>query len=338
VPVPTVLHRPVLVERVFDDVELPLRLVRQHAPYLPVQRYFANAAEEAVQNAAKSIDESGQRSRERAGGASLTVMPVFRGDWAYDVPLVEGAELVLANERLAEAARSVFGGAVVVPQIVYVNLTTPMPAQPVGHTDIPAFRGVDRTEHPTWLLTMMGMSGLFESHRVRIATAVAWYYDGPGGGFTYWPDGPDAPSARHEPPFSNTAIVGDNDFMFHRVEGIGGDEQRPPRGMTLETELGPAPDEHDTWEIRDDTRVLARYPLHDVRISISWKAKVFRDDEDRRTADEHLDDITLDEVVDRFLVDLAARGTPVTRPDDPATDLDFMATLARTYRRSPSTP
>ena len=66
----------------------------------------------------------------------------------------------------------------------------------------------------------MAASGLFERWRVKVATAVAWYYDGPNGGFSYWPDGGAAPEVTIEPP-SNFAVVGDNDFMYHRVEAVG---------------------------------------------------------------------------------------------------------------------
>jgi hypothetical protein len=325
---------PVRVDSLFDDPEIVRSMVRANAPYWPVMRYFGNAAEEAAQNGGKSID----RGREAAlQGTSMQVMPVFRGDWAYDVPLVKGVERILHNERLIEAAKQVFGGSVVVPQIVFANLTTPMPAQPAGHVDIPAFRGIDRTKYPTWLLQMMGQSGLFEDVRVRIATAVAWFYRGENGGFSYWPEGPDGPRLVHEPPFDNTAIVGDNDFMFHRVERVGPEGARTARGLTLDSLLHPSDDDGDVWVITDFGRELERLPFEDIRISVSWKAKVFADAEDQRVADEHLDDITIDEVVDRFVGDLAERGTPIPRPDNPATDVDFIAALGAAYRRTPTT-
>jgi hypothetical protein len=226
---------------------------------------------------------------------------------------------------------------VVVPQIVFANLTTPMPAQPQGHVDIPAFRGIDRTQYPTWLLQMMGQSGLFEDVRVRIATAVAWYYNGENGGFSYWPEGPDGPRREHVPPFDNTAIVGDNDFMFHRVERVGSASTPTARGLTLDSLLQPRDGDADEWVIVDEGRVLERYAFDDIRVSVSWKAKVFDDAEARRVADEHLDDITLDEVVDRFLADLAQRGVRAERPTDPVHDLEFIALLAQNYRRTPST-
>jgi hypothetical protein len=327
-------EQPVRISRLFDDPDAMRALVSEHAPYWPVMRYFANPAEEAAQNGGKSVD-AGRDAAKQA--KPMRVMPVFRGDWAYDTPKVAGAEAILYDEQLIEAAKQVFGGSVVVPQIVFVNLTTPMPAQPTGHVDIPAFRGIDRTEHPTWLLQMMGQSGLFEDVRIRIATSVAWLYRGENGGFSYWPDGPDGPRRRHHEHLDNTAIVGDNDFMFHQVEQVGSDDEPLARNLTLDSLLHPALDDADQWVITDDGEERYRLPFDKVRISLSWKAKVFRDAEEQRIADEHLDDIVLDTVVDRFVADLTNRGIACSRPDDPHRDVDFIATLAAAYRRAPST-
>ena len=76
----------------------------------------------------------------------------------------------------------------------------------------------------------MGHSRLFEKERVEIATAVAWFYRGKDGGFTYWPDGPDRPPRVHEGDLFNTAIMGDNDRMYHRVRPVGARARRHARG------------------------------------------------------------------------------------------------------------
>jgi hypothetical protein len=269
----------------------------------------------------------------RAAGGTMVVGPVFRGNWAYDRPLVDGVEPIFANATLADAARRVFDAAIVRPQIVYANVTLPMPCGDGGHTDIPAFRGVDRTTVPVWLLVTMGRSGLFERWRVRIATAVAWFYEGEGGALTYWPDGPDA-APRTCAPATNTALVGDNDVMFHRVESVGGGDDDMVRGLTLDSELAYAGDGH--WEARDAGRVLAREPWTRVRVSVSWKALVFRDAEDERVHDQRRDEIALPDVLDTFARDMAARGTPVEMPSDPLHDRAFVTTLSRAYHCAPT--
>jgi len=214
-----------------------------------------------------------------------------------------------------------------------VNLSLPMPCGDGGHTDVPAFRGIDRTAFPIWLLVTMGRSGLFERWRIPIATAVAWFYEGAGGEFTYWPDGPDRrPVTR--PARTNTAVVGDNDVMFHRVEAVGGPGDDMVRGLTLDSQLARAAD--GAWEIVDHGRVLGRYDFAQLRISVSWKAQVLRDGEEVRLVDEHRDDLRFEQVLDTFLGDLDARGVHLEPPADPLHDPGFVSTLGQAYHRAPT--
>jgi hypothetical protein len=57
----------------------------------------------------------------------------------------------------------------------------------------------------------MGRSEAFERWRIVQAGAVAWFYDGPGDNFGYWPEGLDGPICAEQPPFHNVAILADND-------------------------------------------------------------------------------------------------------------------------------
>lgn len=312
---------PIRIESLLDEPRELRALIERHAPYFPVQRYFAGNAEYRA--------SSGQ-------GEVMIIAPNFRGDWAYERPLVEGAELFLDHSRLAEAAGKLFDTELVRPFAVYTNLTWQLPFhQGAGHTDVPAFRGIDRKQYPIWLLATMGHSGLFESERIRIATAVAWFYHGRDGGFEYWPDGPERSPSLHEGNIFNTAILGDNDRMFHRVRPVGRPEAGLLSGMTLDTRL-----QHvggDDWAIAEGSRILAECGYDELRISVSWKAEVFRDHEERRCVDEHRDDLTLDQVWKRFHADLERRGAFCKPPVDPLTDQDFIDLLSRTYRREPST-
>ncbi len=319
---PTATPRPpVQIPQVLDDRDLVRRLVEDNAPYLPTQRYFANAAEYQ----ALSGDDT---------AVEMPVASLFRGDWAYDEPLIRGVEPFLHHGGFVEAARALFGGTVVRPQVVYANLTYQLPvAQGIGHTDVPAFLGFDRTEHPVAFLCIMGHSGLFEDVRLRIATAVSWFHRGPDGGFEYWPDGPEAPSIRHEGDIDNTAIVADNDLMFHRALGVGRLEDGMVQGMTLDTVLDR---DGDGWAIRDGDAVLARPTTDELRISISWKGLVFADQDEADAHDAGEGGIDLDEVLSRFEADLAARGVDATIPATGAErDPAFVRLLQQTYVHEP---
>jgi hypothetical protein len=206
---------PVVLTEAVDDPAMIRHLIDAHQPYWPVQRYFANSAEYAAL--------SGQSEP-----SQMIIAPVFRGNWASDGNVLDGVRPILDSERFTDAARQLFNAEIVRPFTVYVNLTWQLPfPQGAGHTDVPAFRGVDRTAYPITFLTIMGLSGLFEAERVNVATAVAWFYGGTDGGFQYWPQGVGGESILHEGAIDNTAIVADNDFMWHRVRPTG----KPADGM-----------------------------------------------------------------------------------------------------------
>jgi hypothetical protein len=310
----------VLTEAV-DDPAMVRRLIDTHQPYWPVQRYFANSAEYAAL--------SGQTEP-----STMIIAPVFRGNWAADGNVLEGVQPILDSERFIDAARQLFDAEIVRPFTVYVNLTWQLPfPQGAGHTDVPAFRGVDRTNYPITFLTIMGLSGLFEAERVKVATAVAWFYGGTDGGFEYWPQGVEGGVQVHEGAIENTAIVADNDFMWHRVRPTG----KPEDGMvTLSKDAELVRRDASTWVIADAEGEKANFPTEKMRVSLSWKAMAFDDEPDRRRYDEHTDDIDLAEVLRRFQADFADRGQTLSIPADPVTDQDFVRTLADAYVQYPT--
>ncbi len=313
---------PIALDPLLEDPDRVRRLVVANAPYAPVQRYFDNAAEYGAL--------SGRKDAQR-----MFVAPVFRGDWATEgAPRIDGVAPLLHHPALIEAAGKLFDGSVVRPLAVYANLTWQLPFhQGQGHTDVPAFRGIDRSRHPVWLLSAMGHSGLFEEERIPIATAVCWFYEGSDGGLEYWPEGPDASSRVHEGRIHNTALLGDNDRMHHRVRPVGDPARGIVQGMTLESRLVHRGGED--WAIEDGGSELASFPWRELRISVSWKAYVLRDAEAARDVDTGRGALDLSTVVDRFLGDLAQRGLPCDAPADPLHDPDFVRLLGKTYFREP---
>jgi hypothetical protein len=308
---------PVVLERAFEDPDFVRGLVASNAPYWPVLRYVAKPEELAAVSQSKA-------------GVTKALPPWFRGDWAYDVPLVEGADRVLDNSIFIEAAKAVFDAEVVRPTAVYVNLMAPLPFAGEGHIDVPAFRGIDRTEYPIWLLQQMTRSGLFADWQIDIATAVSWFYEGIGGAFDYWSHGPARPPERIDRPLDNRAVVGDNDFMFHRVDSIGANAKMFE--ASLDAELRPASSGSGEWIIEDRGRIVTRYDASAIRVSVSWKAEVYADEGSYRERAEHLDDLAFETVIDRFVEDLSNRGVEVSRPADPLRDTDFIAALSEVYR------
>jgi hypothetical protein len=198
------------------------------------------------------------------------VPPHFRTTWAAGGrPLAAGAEVILHNPRLRRAASRLFD-AEVIPSIVAVNVNAPMPAGGI-HVDVPSFRGAGRDRYPMQLLQAMAASGLFEDWRVAEAGAVLWSYQGRGGTYDYWPDGLDGPMRSEYPPFTNSALVADNNRMYHRIGQIGDPAAVPPV-LSATAQIRHHADHG--WIITGTGTSPVRYDDRDIRISILWKAQV----------------------------------------------------------------
>jgi hypothetical protein len=223
---PAGLVTPGRVDGVFEDPGAIRRLVQRNGPYRTMASY---------------LPDSAVRGRQASAGEG--VPPHFRATWAAGGrPLAAGAEVILHNPRLLRAASQLFDAAVI-PNTVAVNVNAPMPAGAI-HVDVPSFRGADRDRYPIQLLQAMAASGLFEDWRVAEAGAVFWSYHGRGGAYDYWPDGLDGPMRSEYPPFTNSALVADNNRMYHRIGWVGDPAAvppsfpPPPRSATTQTAAG----------------------------------------------------------------------------------------------------
>ena len=296
-----------------DEVERLIGIVRDRAPYptygegrqqegfgagIP-QRY--DAARNFVQTRA------GQDPVWKLGSRTN----YFRDTFAYEQPLFPEIAFFQQLPQFIEAARRVTGKAIVRPAIVYLNILVPGQELAV-HTDVPEFRGANRTREPEWLLVAMHHSGLFQRWRRHIATGVSWYHDCDGGEFVYYPGGRDQPPRRLASR-RNTAIVLDTDSVFHGIDAVA---LRATALPMIEPGVRLHRDDDTHWSVRRDDTVRAVYDWNDLRLSISWKAWCFADAEEVRTNDDHSDDLTLDRILAMFVDDLRSRGVIGARPHD----------------------
>ncbi|MBI3784736.1 MAG: hypothetical protein HY270_15190 [Deltaproteobacteria bacterium] len=235
----------------------------------------------------------------------------FRETYAYERPLFPEIAFFQQLPQFVAAAQQVTGRRIVRPAIVYLNILVPGQELAI-HTDVPEFRGANRTREPEWLLVAMHHSGLFDRWRRHIATGVSWYHDCEGGDFVYYPDGVDQ-APRNLRVRRNTAIVLDTDSVFHGIAPVAlRDTSLPP----IEPGVRLHRDDDGRWSVRRDGEVRATYNWNDLRLSISWKAWCFKDEEELHVNDEHKDDLTLDQILEAFVGDLRRRGKVSSRPDD----------------------
>ena len=301
----TLIAKAIRIEPAFDNPEQIRAMFERHAPYRAVAAY--------------GLDPAGDETKHPE--AERSVLPWFRGNWALGgKPLVDGAEVILHNKKFLEAAIAAFGTSSVYPEFVVVNVNAPMPAG-ATHVDVPSFYGATRKNYPLPFLRVMGSSGLFEVWRVIQAGVISWFYEGTGGNFDYWPEGLDGPMRSEQPPFSNVALVADNDRMYHRIGSIGEPDAELPR-MSASAHI--QPDGDGNWEILEDGEVRAIYPGHAIRLSVVWKAAV----QDRESS---TDDLTLDRIMAIFTADLLHRSVDFQMPSDPLADIPWILLLQRIY-------
>jgi hypothetical protein len=252
---------------------------------------------------------------------------------------VDGAERILANSALAEAARQLHGLPVVVPYIVYGNLL--VPGQELGlHTDVPAFRGADRTVLPLWFLVVMRHSGLFERWRIPVATAVAFVGECTGGEFAYYPDGPKGGALQIDPA-SGSVVMLDADTIFHGVDRVMGDDSAV-RSVRRDARTRLVNKGQRRWVYRVDPgeedpnaqSTFSSYDSGDLRFSASWKAYCFADEDERRAWADHIDDLRQDVIMDALVAELCERGALITE-DHGLSDTDLALLMIDTFIQFP---
>jgi hypothetical protein len=172
------------------------------------------------------------------------------------------------------------------------------------------------------LLQAMAASGLFEDWRVAEAGAVFWSYEGRGGAYDYWPEGLDGPMRSVHPPFVNSALVADNNRMYHRIGWIGDPAAAPPV-LSVGARIGHEAD--DGWTVTDDGASPVRYDDRDIRISVLWKAQV------RPGPESAAAPLTAEQITEIISADLARRGVQAPGQVPSLSDQGWLDLVHSTY-------
>ncbi len=316
-----------------DQLEIVLDLIRRHGPWDLILKHHFRSLEELV------ATTSGSRPLDPNASLDSFLTPTFRGFFANGgVCLYPEAESIFYDRRFMAWGREFWGARYCQPMKILFNVNGPTWNSDPGHLDSPRFRGMGLVNTPTWLLSVMGKSGLFRDWAIKLAEVIVWFQrDAEHGGFTYWPDGPLAPPKRLAPPLWNRGVVTQNTAMYHRGESNGPVEQRAnPKGLAFDSTFAGDPEGPDRWQIRTGDAVIARYTTDQLRLLAHWDAELYEDLADLKKHVDHLDDLTPDRVFDTFVTDLRAKGVDFEIPSDPMRDPDFIALLASTYDVGPS--
>jgi hypothetical protein len=320
---------PRVVEPVYSDAqhERILDVIRTHGPWPTITAHHFDTVEELVATSSGPMPEG--------EATSLTLDDIatahFRGYFGKDsISFYSELDESFFSSAFLELARDYWGAEYAKPTHMLFNLCGPHHSGLSAHLDAVTFRGIRIENSPVWLQNVMGKSGLFDEHLVKMAQVITWWYLGENGTFTYWPDGPLGEPARLEHPLWNKGVVVQNEMMFHRGDPTGRPDERDITGLKNRSLL-----EYDAgtgdWVITTDGQVIRRYLPQQMRLLVHWSAEVYSDIEELELNLDRSRDLTFDLVFERLLADLAARDVHVTEPSDPLHDSDFIRALISTY-------
>ena len=333
------LLRPVAPPRVLDGVytdeqhERILGVIKGHGPWPTITAHHFNTVEELVATTSGPMREN--------EGERLTLDDIatahFRGYLAqHSVVFYPELHDCYYNSHFLEMARDYWGAQYAKPTLMLFNLCGPHHSGLSAHLDAVTFRGIRIENSPVWLQNVMGKSGLFTEHLVKMAQVITWWYLGDNGTFTYWPDGPLGEPQRLDHPMWNKGVVVQNEAMFHRGDPVGRPDERDTPGLKHRSLIG-YDAERDEWAITTDGEVIRRYRPEQMRLLVHWSAEVYSDMDEVKKNMDHSDDLTHDIVFERLLADMRSKGVAVAEPSDPLHDSDFIRALIATYTIAPTT-
>lgn len=298
---------PIVLDNVIEDLESLADLLKMHAPYKPLGGWYQPDKTDTTKRASAMW---------------------FRDDWLNAEGVKTGYDLFSENSKICEAGKQFCGANYFVPHSVYVNLMAAMAESGPCHTDNPKFRGRERANTPQRLLRNMMTSGLFGRWYIHQMSCIWWMDDVEGGALTYWADGPNNKPSRHHGDMANTAICGDNHFMYHQVGPIGPYDRGTIRVTPL-AELAPVNDGSGDWAVTDHGEEVYRAPLKNFRVSILTKADVY--DSEEQFHELWKDTLSMKEVVGVFNEDLQSKGESFRLTLDNADRAEAREALTRIY-------
>lgn len=161
-----------------------------------------------------------------------------------------------------------------------------VPGQTVPvHVDAVVFWGADRFHVPQWLLATMQFSDLFKEQFVDQIQVVAYFHNWEdkektrGGEFLWWEAGSDKPKSIEPLPGSGSAVDGSK--VLHTARLYRPDSKPPAIDKSATNILRHVPDSN-TWELVANDKKLTSYTEDDLRFSVVYRARCFRDEAEKQ--------------------------------------------------------
>jgi hypothetical protein len=327
------VFRPVAEPQVIENAFSPdqharmLDVVRREGPWSLILAQHFNSPEEVIATTSGMIPEGFTPTWD------MFLSPVFRGYFAKSsTALYPEIEDCFLNTKFLDLVRGYWGAKYATAENMLFNIQGPANGGGSPHVDATRFRGISMHDTPIWLMNTMVKTGLFERWRAKKAQVITWYYTGKvGGGFTYWPEGPQEAPRQIAAPMWSRAVVVENEMMFHSAQSNGPSAMRHPVGLDIGSLMSADPQNSKGWQITTDGHVIQQIPEEEFRFLVHWGADIYMDMDELKRGLDHTDDLSHDQVFDMLIADLRQRGEAFEVPTDPLTDQKFIGTLTRVY-------
>jgi hypothetical protein len=219
---------------------------------------------------------------------------------------------IMRSEKFIELGRSVCPSDKQYLDLFQMNFLIMLPGQTLGyHIDVPIFWGATRFEYPPWLLAIMKFSALFEDHFVPQVQAVAYLHSWKpdekerSGEFIYY----DQDGEIRVPPEPGLTSVVDGTRTIHGVRRYKPELLTTVLDNWREYKVVYAGD--DSWELIADEKVVKNYTTDDLRLSMVYRAKCFKDEAEKEEFDANSDSrgsLSLDYILETLVQGLVDRG------------------------------
>lgn len=227
------------------------------------------------------------------------------------------------------------------------NFIINTPGQTVAHhIDAPYFWGATRFQFPQWLLACMKFSGLFEDryvHQVQVVSYLhQWNASNRAGHFVYFSDNSGKSYSMHPAPRS--ANIVDGAKVVHCAAVYRPEVSPPVLRPSSENALHYEGD--DKWTVRTDGKVLSHLKTDDLRVTIVYRARCFKDESEadkfrklstgESDKEEGFENLTLDQVLTTLKQDMVQRGVLTPQQEISAQELGLL--MVKTYIKYPLPP
>ena len=173
---------PQVLENVYtaDQHERIVEVIKRNGPWPTITAHHFNTVEELMATSNGGMPDNFDLTLDDMATAH------FRGKFGENgVPYFPELEDCYFNSHFLELVRGYWGAQYARPTLMLFNLCGPHHSGLNSHLDAVTFRGIRIETSPVWLQNVMGRSGLFTEHLIKMAQVITWWYLGENGTFTY---------------------------------------------------------------------------------------------------------------------------------------------------------